>query len=121
MRLVGTILALSMPIPAAADLYSFDCVFDQFCTRSENCRPTDFRLDYRYDSTTGKAYLIGNNGIAEVGFFGGDPGFSFFELLSSGAMQTTTINLSDRSAVHSRHTIIGLQSSFSQYYGSCRG
>lgn len=75
-------------------------------------------LEFVYDRVQNKAFSIGNNGMSEVTALVGTKVITFVEYLSSGAVQTTSI---DRKAfaVHSRHTY---NEGFiqSQWLGTCK-
>jgi hypothetical protein len=76
-------------------------------------------MEFAYDDLTGKAVMIGHQGVADVEIHMGPSGVTFSEKLLAGVVQTTTVSNDGRS-VHSRHTIIGKEMVPSQYYGQCR-
>lgn len=76
------------------------------------------KFEFKLDTITKKAFMIGNIGIEEVEIFIGDAGFTFISRLATGAVQTTTINR-DGHAVHSRNTILAGELIASQYFGRC--
>ena len=76
-------------------------------------------MEFAYDEVTGKAVMIGNQGVADVEIHMGPGGVTFSEKLIGGVVQTTTV-ANDGRSVHSRHTIIGKEMVPSQYYGQCR-
>ena len=78
-----------------------------------------FQLEFALDTSTRRAVLIGNAGLADVDFYNGDQGVTFQERLPTGAIQTTTITHKDGSSVHSRHSIVLGQLAPTQYYGKC--
>ena len=98
----------------------FSCQFKQFSSPDGLKKVDDFSLTYIVDMADGKSVLMGNAGLADVSLVNGEYGLTFLEQLETGAVQSTTIQLSSGSAVHSRHTMTS-QNSFipSQYYGSC--
>ena len=81
---------------------------------------SNFILRFVYDDHTKQSTLIGSNGVVQVDTYMGDRAVSFAERLSSGAIQTTTITFQSRIAVHSRHTLVGIELVPTQYYGKCR-
>jgi hypothetical protein len=84
-------------VAAQADLARFQCrVTDQKET---------LNLEFVHDTTTNKAYVVGNAGLAEVVAHVGDRAITFLELLPTGAVQSTTIALQNGAAVHSRHSL----------------
>ncbi|MEI4487140.1 hypothetical protein V8J36_13160 [Frigidibacter sp. MR17.14] len=116
----GLLLIAAHPVGAMAKVIDFECHFVRTCSEANECGQTDFNLQFKYDTSTSKAFIIGNAGLSEVEAYGEGPGLSFLERLSSGAIQSTTINLADQRAVHSRHTIIAEQAAYSQFYGRCK-
>ena len=78
-----------------------------------------FQLEFALDTSTRRAVLIVNAGLADVDFYNGDQGVTFQERLPTGAIQTTTITHKDGSSVHSRHSIVLGQLAPTQYYGKC--
>ncbi|WP_157440921.1 hypothetical protein [Aestuariivita boseongensis] len=115
------VLALLMTMQAdtaAAGSIRFQCLYHFACSKFGDCGSADFTLEFVIDSTTKRAVLIGNNGLATVQAYEGANSVTFLEALASGAVQTTTI-ADDGSSVHSRHTIIGENISNSQFIGTC--
>jgi|ETNmetMinimDraft_13_1059891.scaffolds.fasta_scaffold252937_1 hypothetical protein len=80
----------------------------------------DFRLEFVIDGTTGKAVIIGNNGLETVAVVREARAITFLEALASGAVQSTTIVLDTMETVHSRHSILLSDLVPSQYYGQCK-
>ena len=78
----------------------------------------DFNLEFKYDTITHDAFMVGNNGISKVAAIKESQGITFLELLSTGAVQTTTI-ANNYKSVHSRHTLFLDNLMPSQYYGTC--
>lgn len=87
------------------------------CDFQETSTKERLRLEFIYDRPRDKALIIGNNGTSDVTAFTGTDLITFLEYLSSGAVQTTSIDRRG-SAVHSRHTYTNtfLQS---QWTGVC--
>ena len=106
---------------ASAKVVEYDCTYPKSYNASKNALEggEEFRLQFKLDTVTNKAFLIGNMGIEEVTYVTGDEGITFLEFLASGVAQTTTISNSGAS-VHSRHTLMGGEFIASQFYGSCR-
>ena len=121
MTIDRTAIGLSAPAltqPAQAETLRWKC--DYTSTASpESVVAVKFALEFAGDTITGKAVIIGNNGMADVAVVSGKQGITFQETLGSGAVQTTTIAM-DGSSVHSRHTIMLGKLTPSQYYGTCR-
>lgn len=118
-KLILGAFAFLAATPAMAAVLVFDCVYDEICVPKEGCKSGELRLEFNVDENDGSAFLIGNNGLAEVRLINGNDGASFLELLPSGAVQTTTMD-SMGASVHSRHTIISGNLVTSQYSGACR-
>jgi len=86
-------------------------------TSQENKDTMNF--EFVHDTTTNKAHMVGNLGLAEVVAHVGDRAVTFLEFLPTGVVQSTTIVLATGAAVHSRHSIIGKEFAPSQYLGAC--
>ena len=71
---------------------------------------------------TGKGKFVGNQGTAEVYVIEGMSAISFLEILTSGAVQVTTIVLKTGEAAHSRNTVMSGVDEFmpSQVVGQCK-
>ncbi|WP_143514460.1 hypothetical protein [Primorskyibacter flagellatus] len=111
-------IAVGLPVPVIAELVSFDCIYFTACTKGVECGSANFDLIFRLDTTANKAFVVGNNGLSEVGAYRGASGITFLEMLGSGAVQSTTV-ASDGSSSHSRNTIIAGTLTASQYVGNC--
>lgn len=72
----------------------------------------------------GKAELVGNAGVSDVGFWKGETTWNFMEVTNSGNVMITTIFNSPVAqsypSVHSRHTSLGGIPLPSTYRGSCK-
>lgn len=79
---------------------------------------TPFELRYVVDTSTKKAYLLGNAGSSEVEVITNTDGISFVEITNSGNVMVTAISTSGE-AVHSRNSIMFKELIPSQYYGKC--
>jgi len=114
------LVALAMAGHAHAKPLSFACDFPSLkMTLTYVVDPTSL-LENKFDS----AILVGNAGTSEVWVVKGERAISFMEPLATGAVQTTTVRLPSGEAVHSRHTILGLDKEApltpSQSRGTCR-
>lgn len=106
---------------AHASALSLSCAFDHRCGPERGCGATDLSMIFHFDDATGTAFVIGNNGVAEVQVHDGDGATSFIERLPAGAVQVTVIDRATARAVHSRNTVRpddGITPS--QYYGVCK-
>ena len=98
---------------------SFDCKFNLEATSSGLTKQSPlFELRFISDDEKKSAYLMGNNGSAEVKVIQNAGGISLVEVTSSGNVMVTTITKSGE-AVHSRNTVMQSQLVPSQYYGKC--
>ena len=113
---------LSFNVNAAA--ITFLCDFPNYVSQTESKNDNNFSLEFNYDTISIQAFMKGNLGLSEVIAISGSDGLSFIEILDTGVVQTTTLDmLSNKEqsvdAVHSRHTILfGLFPS--QAYGKCK-
>lgn len=120
MRTILIALLIAFSLPANASSMRFQCEFQSYASPSGLKKVSDkFALEFTYDTITGEAMLVGNNGLAKVQAFAGSNGVTFLEFLGTGVVQSTTIS-GERDAVHSRNTIIGGDLAPSQYYGTCK-
>ena len=124
----GVVLATCMllvAMNAAAEAEStkpvqrFVCVFDEHVSAETTglSRTSPLRFEFIVDET-GYAFAVAQIAYP-VKWLLGDSGMTFFEVLTTGAVQTTTIN-DQGEAVHSRHTILLGELVASQYYGTCK-
>jgi hypothetical protein len=114
------VVQVMLPDRLQAETLRWKCTYSSIAT-PKGLANEKFALEFAVDNITGKAVIIGNNGMSDVDVFSGSYGLTFQEKLTTGAIQTTTIARDGRS-VHSRHTLspletIGLMPS--QYYGQC--
>jgi len=120
MRQLVIFLVAFGALSASAAPMSFQCSFTRYADDIGGLRKTDkpFELSYLIDTETEKAYIIGNNGSAEVTLISNKSGFSLIEVTPSGNVMVTAISVSTQ-AVHSRNVIAGDKIIPSQYYGTC--
>jgi len=123
---LALILALGFGVPAYAKVERYLCIYPKATNAAGlKGRAAPMRLEFAFDTTAGKATLIGNNGIVDVSVARGDGGITFLEVLGTGAVQTTTITLATMKSVHSRHTLLSrpgnaFEFAASQNFGFCR-
>jgi len=77
-----------------------------------------FRLTFLIDTSSKKAYIIGNVGSSEVSLVPNAEGLTLIEITASGNVMTTVIT-SKGNSVHSRGSILSGDLVPSQYYGNC--
>lgn len=119
MRALCAITAVFASIAAQGATTSYTCKFTLEATPnglSKQAKP--FELRFVVDTSTKKAYLIGNAGSSEVEIIPNIDGISFVEITGSGNVMVTAITRSGE-AVHSRNGIMFKELVPSQYYGSC--
>ena len=78
----------------------------------------DFNLTFIVDGENNTAYMVGNNGSAEIAILSSSGNINFLEVTDTGNMMTTTID-SKLKSVHSRNSVLFGDLIASQYYGSC--
>ena len=120
--ILTTIIVFGLSNTATAKAVVFGCNFTEYFSPDNKTaeKPNKaFEITFSYDTVTKEAFMTGKNGVSTVGAFTGTDGVTFYELLMSGTIQTTTIQFSDLSVVHSRHTMILDEIVPSQYYGKC--
>jgi hypothetical protein len=114
------VLALGGLNAAKAETTTYEC---DYPTYSDEKGPHNvkapFRLTFLMDSSTKKAYLIGNAGSSEVSLLQNSYGFTLVEVTSSGNVMVTAITHKGAS-VHSRNGMILGELVPSQYYGKCQ-
>jgi hypothetical protein len=103
--------------PAYGDTMNYKCKFDM-SSSPDGLHKEVLSFEYMVDMNTRKAYALGNNASSEVTLHRGLSGLSFIEILTSGAVQTTTVD-NHGNAVHSRNTIFLDRIMPSQFYGRC--
>jgi hypothetical protein len=116
--LIASAATVGASLSASAKTSRWNCLFN-LRAAAEGLYRDVFRMEFAYDDLTGKAVMIGQQGVADVEIHMGSSGVTFSEKLTGGVVQTTTVSNDGRS-VHSRHTIIGQEMVPSQYYGQCR-
>jgi len=101
---------------------SFDCSYESFSDDSGNHKvENDFDLKFVLDADSEKAYMVGNNGAADVIYLINPSGesISFVEITPSQNVMTTTISPISGESVHSRNSVLLGEMIPSQYYGKC--
>jgi hypothetical protein len=116
--LIVSAATVGASLSASAKTSRWNCLF-KLRAAAEGLYRDDFRMEFAYDDLTGKAVMIGHQGVADVEIHVGPSGVTFSEKLTGGVVQTTTVS-NDGTSVHSRHTIIGKEMVPSQYYGQCQ-
>ncbi|WP_057833182.1 hypothetical protein [Colwellia sp. TT2012] len=118
MRLIFVLLFI-LPVFSYADTISINCDYSTYSNEKGNHKVKDkFVLSFVVDTETGKSYLIGNNGSAEVSFFKNDGSYTFVEMTGTGNITVTTLD-KNLMSVHSRNMVLSGSLIPSQYYGLC--
>ena len=107
MRLILLFVALLVLAPKGfAETFSYECNFPLSASPygiKKESKP--FKLSFVFDTKTKKAYMLGNNGSAEVNpIANNDGGITFIEVTQSGNVMVTAITQLGE-AVHSRNGI----------------
>lgn len=110
-------LCMAMPLSVQAEVLTWNCSFEERVDE-DGVAMEKMLLIFKVDTISQKAYMEGNVGIVEVGFFLGDEAFSFVQDVASGAVQTTTITR-DGAVVHSRNTVLFGEIVAAQHFGHC--
>jgi hypothetical protein len=117
--LVAAFATLGSAPLAGADTTTFECDYKTYGDdKGLHKVGTPFRLTFLVDSSSKKAYIIGNVGSSEVSSVPNAEGITLVEITSSGNVMTTVITAKGKS-VHSRGSIVFGDLVPSQYYGSC--
>lgn len=100
---------------------SFECKFNLEASPNGLVKQSQpFELRFISDFQKKTAYLLGNNGSAEVKAIQNKDAVSYIEVTTAGNVMVTTI-VKSGDAVHSRNTVVQSQLVPSQYYGKCSG
>ena len=115
---ISIVLALAPVIVSAAPV-SYSCNYTTYSDSDGRHRVTEeFKLTFIVDTSARKAYMIGNNGTAELQIVRNTDGVTLIEVTASGNVMVTAI-ARNGSSVHSRSTMISEDIVPSQYYGKC--
>jgi len=115
---ISIVLALAPGIVSAAPV-SYSCNYTTYSDSDGRHRVTEeFKLTFIVDTSAKKAYMIGNNGTAELQIVRNTDGVTLIEVTASGNVMVTAI-ARNGSSVHSRNTMIAEDIVPSQYYGKC--
>lgn len=114
------ILLTLLPSVILADTMIIECKYTEFA-QPDGLHKTkeDFVLQFLIDKNTGKSYILGNNGSAEVIRMGSEDQITFVEITGVKNVMTTTMAFDNGKSVHSRNTVSFGDLIPSQYYGSC--
>jgi len=111
--------AALLPAVACGATTSYTCKFSVEATpKGLSKQASPFELRFVVDSSTRKAYLMGNLGSSEVEVIPNTDGISFLEITASGNVVVTAVTNSGE-AVHSRNGIMFKELVPSQFYGKC--
>ena len=102
-----------------ASAVEFQCDYKRVASPDGVAPAGKFALRFTLDTLTDEAFIVGNNGLADVVPIANSYGITFVEKTNSGNIMTTTINTTDGESVHSRNSIIAGGLVPTQYYGNC--
>jgi hypothetical protein len=112
-------LTLFAPLTVLGATTSYTCSFTvEASPKGLVKQGKPFELRFVVDTTTEKAYLLGNAGSSEVEHIPNTDGISFVEITRSGNVMVTSIATGGE-AVHSRNGIMFKALVPSQFYGRC--
>lgn len=117
--MLSAIVGLGVSSVALADTMTFECEYTTYSDKT-GLHKVDgpFNLTFLIDLSADKAYLIGNNGSAEVVLIPNAGGVTLVETTGTGNVMVTAITKKGES-VHSRNGIMNGTIIPSQYYGKC--
>ena len=116
---IFTIILILLPIIAFADTTTYICNYTSYSDQDGNHKVKNkFELTFIVDKTSGKSYMLGNNGSSEVKKRESSLQISFLEVTATGNIMSTAID-SKVNSVHSRNTVMFGDLLPSQYYGRC--
>ena len=103
-----------------AQTITLDCEYPRYSDGETIQRPKQrFALTFLIDKAKGTAYILGNQGGAEVRLIPSANGYSFIEITATGNVMTTVVDLHGNST-HSRGTRFDGLLIPGQYYGTCK-
>lgn len=118
-KIILSLLACAFLVTSTfAELITITCDFYTFAAPGENgnASPTDMKnLKFVVDTEKGTGTLVGNAGAIEVAVVEGEDMITFIQV--SPIVTTTTVQLSNKKAVHSRNVILMGEFMPTQYYG----
>lgn len=117
-RILVALFFLCAATPSWGEAIRYTCSYPIFANLEGLRKASDFSMEFTYDTLTGDAFMVGNNGTSKVFAQKGSEAITFLEPLPSGAVQVTIVDENGSSA-HSRHSIIIGDLVPSQYYGTC--
>ena len=117
LKITQLIISLLLCSSAYAAPTTIICNYDKYSNNEGIHDAKEFKLTFIIDNEKETYYLLGNNGTEKVHPINNNEGISFLEVTATGNVMTTTID-SNKTSVHSRHTVIGGLIP-SQYYGAC--
>lgn len=101
------LLSISTLVVAGNKIVDYNCYFPQYATDLGVKKEKNFNLNFKIDIQSGKSFMEGNNGLADVVLTYNEKSNSvtFTEVTSGKNVMTTTIVPSGK-AVHSRNTVM---------------
>lgn len=113
------LICLLFAIPVYSQTFEYQCRFTKTINHKAEVSESVFDIKFVEDSHTGKAVMVGNNGVAELNINQGRFK-TFIEPIESGAVTTTTI-FDNGTAIHYRiSSLPGIDVYYSaMLYGKC--
>jgi len=110
---------LLLPLYSFAATVNYSCDYTSYSDQKGNHKAKDkFVLNFIVDTGSGKSYLLGNNGSAEIKSFIYEDRAIFIEVTATGNIISTAVD-SNLNSVHSRNSVIIGELVPSQHYGKC--
>jgi hypothetical protein len=97
---------------------SLVCNYETYSDQAGLHQGSPFTIRFVIDASVKKAYMLGNNGSAEVIPVVNIDGITLIEITGSGNVMVTAVSRSGKS-IHSRNTLMFKDVVPSQYYGKC--
>lgn len=118
MKILAMFLFL-LPIMVFADTTAYICNYTSYSNQDGNHKVNNkIALTFIVDKTSGKSYMLGNNGSTEVNKRESSNQITFLEVTATGNIMSTAID-GKLNSVHSRNSVISGKMIPSQYYGKC--
>ena len=112
-------IILILPCVAFSATETYVCSYPTYSNEDGKHKLSEkFELTFMVDRSSGKSYMIGNNGSTEVTLLEISGQLSFLEVTGTLNLVTTAID-SSLNSVHSRNTVLSGELIPSQYYGKC--
>ncbi|WP_068111542.1 hypothetical protein [Tropicimonas marinistellae] len=112
-------LAVCAAPALAEEVILFKCFFDWKCDPNRACGDAALDRRIKHFTETNAVELLGGDPLSRMAVQIGDRSVSFLEMQISGAVDVTTVKITNGEAVHSTHRIDGMTLTPEQYLGEC--